>query len=64
MTARTTSGPLHAVPCAHCGAAQDMRGLDEQHLLENGQNVICDGCNMPSEIVAVAKTTVVRLRQA
>jgi hypothetical protein len=41
-----------------------MRGLDEQHLLENGQNVICDGCNMPSEIVAVAKTTVVRLRQA
>jgi hypothetical protein len=62
--AKATTGPLHAVPCAHCGAAMDMRGLQEQNLVENGQHVVCDACNRPSLIVAVQQTTIIRVRQA
>jgi hypothetical protein len=63
-TPRTTSGPASAVPCAHCGAPGDYRGLEEQHLLDTGHTVICDACNRTSEIVGVQQVTLVRLRQA
>jgi DNA-directed RNA polymerase subunit RPC12/RpoP len=59
----TTSGPLHAVPCAHCGTAQDMRILDEQKLIETGQGVVCDHCKRTSRIVGVRETKVIVLRQ-
>jgi len=61
--AGTTNGPLHAVPCAHCGTPQDLRILSEQKLLDNGQGVVCDHCNRTSKIVALKEITVVVLRQ-
>jgi hypothetical protein len=62
--AKTTQGPLHAVPCAHCGAPQDARVLDEQKLIEVGQGMICDNCNKTSVIAGVRQTKVIVLRQA
>jgi len=59
----TTNGPLHAVPCAHCGARQDLRLLDEQKLLDMGQGVVCDHCKRTSRIVGVRETKVIVLRQ-
>lgn len=59
----TTSGPMHAVPCAHCGTAQDLRILDDQKLVENGQGVVCDHCNRTSRIVGIRETKVIVLRQ-
>lgn len=59
----TTSGPLHAVPCAHCGAKQDARELDAQQLIETGQGLVCDNCKRTSTIVGVRQTKVIVLRQ-
>jgi hypothetical protein len=61
--AGTTNGPLHAVPCAHCGGAQDMRELDAQQLLERGSSVVCDHCKRKSLIVGIREVKVVVLRQ-
>lgn len=62
-TARTTSGPANAVPCAHCGVPQDFRDLEGQSLLDTGHVVVCDDCGRRSEIVGVQQATIVRLRQ-
>lgn len=64
LSKRTTHGPLHAVPCAHCGGANDMRDIKDQGLLDNGQAMICDHCGRRSEIVQVAETTIVKVRQS
>jgi hypothetical protein len=61
--AGTTNGPLHAVPCAHCGTPQDMRGLDEQKLLENGAEIVCDNCERTSTVVGIKQLKVIVLRQ-
>lgn len=61
--AGTTQGPLHAVPCAHCGKPNDMRVLDEQKLIDPGSGVECDHCGRISTIVGVRQTKVVVLKQ-
>lgn len=37
----TTNGPVHHVPCPHCGKANDLRELDGQNLLDTGAEIIC-----------------------
>lgn len=61
--AGTTNGPLHAVPCAHCGTPQDLRALDEQKLVENGAGISCDRCNRISEVVGIKNIKLIVMRQ-
>jgi len=62
-TTATVNGPLHAVPCAHCGAPQDLREADKDMLVEVGRGCVCDHCNRTSEIVGVREIKVVVMRQ-
>lgn len=65
-----TQGPIHKVPCPHCGGALDFRahadgesggtGWGEQ-ALETNARVDCDHCDRPSKILAKEKITVIKL---
>lgn len=61
--AGTTKGPVHAVPCAHCGHAQDLRVIDAQKLLDVNAGVVCDHCDKTSNIVSIREIKFVVLRQ-
>lgn len=61
--AGTTNGPLHAVPCAHCGHPNDLRELDAQQLVDKGSGVVCDNCDKTSRIVGIRELKIVVLRQ-
>jgi hypothetical protein len=37
----TVNGPVHHVPCPHCGRRNDLRELDSQNLLDTGSEIIC-----------------------
>lgn len=37
----TTTGPVHAVPCPHCGRTNDLRELESQNLLDTGSQLVC-----------------------
>lgn len=37
----TVNGPVHHVPCPHCGRPNDLRELDSQNLLDTGAEIIC-----------------------
>jgi endogenous inhibitor of DNA gyrase (YacG/DUF329 family) len=67
VAASTVSGPVSAVPCAHCGKPQDYTALenqrDEEGLapeLPRGARVECDDCGKLSEVVDVRKVVLVR----
>lgn len=36
-----TGGPIHGVPCPHCGTPNDLRDLDAQNLLDTGNEIVC-----------------------
>ena len=57
----TTSGPIHGVPCPHCGKLNDFREVREE--LDKGLAVSCDVCNRMIEVVGVQPVTVVRVRR-
>jgi hypothetical protein len=38
----TTSGPVDAVRCPHCGRGNDLRDLDSQNLLDTGNDITCE----------------------
>lgn len=59
----TTNGPMHSVPCAHCGHKNDLRELEAQKLVEVGQGIICDNCSKQSRIVGMKSVMMVVLRQ-
>lgn len=69
-TKQAVRGPLHAVPCPHCGRPNDFRGFAPSgglgwgdYGLEPGTVVDCDHCKRKSQIVHVDKVTLVSLRQ-
>ncbi len=65
-----TQGPIHRVPCPHCGQALNFQahadadsggaGWGEQGL-ETGARVDCDHCERTSKILAKEKITVIKL---
>jgi hypothetical protein len=65
MTAKPTKGPLHAVPCPHCGATNDFRDLQETYgaTFEPGFKTDCDHCGRHMEVVAVQPVVFVGVRQ-
>lgn len=58
------TGPIHAVPCAHCGLPNDLRKIKDEGVLERGGNMECDHCHMFSEIVAIQPVTIIAVRQS
>lgn len=57
------NGPLHAVPCAHCGRPNDLRDLDGQKILEVGSGLVCDHCGRTSKIAGIKELKIVVLKQ-
>jgi hypothetical protein len=37
----SVQGPVHQVPCPHCGRPNDMREIDAQNLLDTGSEFQC-----------------------
>ncbi len=65
-----TQGPIHKVPCPHCGQPLDFRAHAGEELggtgwgeqgLETGAVVDCDHCSRKSRVAAVERITVVKL---
>lgn len=55
---KSSQGPVHRVPCPHCGFMNDFRNLDSQGLLDTGHSVYCrdddgGGCGRLMMVVAV-----------
>ena len=69
---QVTRGPLHAVPCPHCGRKQDFRSLADSSqggvgwggMMESGAKVDCDKCGRTAVIHTIAQVTVVKLKKA
>ena len=66
---QTVTGPLHAVPCPHCGHTSDWRELelagDYGNIgLEPGTTVSCDHCNLMMRVVGVNRVTIITVRRA
>lgn len=55
----TTQGPVHAVPCPHCGRPNNCKGLHE--MLTSGTTLTCDHCGQLMQIVGVKMVQVVLL---
>lgn len=64
----TSKGPVHGVPCPHCGRPNDLRELDGQNVLDTGAEVICgpvDGapntghCGRMFMVVSIQRVVVV-----
>lgn len=51
---RTVQGPIHQVPCPHCGKPNDFRTLKGQQLLDTGHCMFCDHCGRSMEVVKIA----------
>lgn len=73
MSRKTVSGPMHAVPCPHCGRTHDMRDLESQQLLDTGADITCEPlegqpdtgyCRRVFTIVGMRPITVVTVRQS
>jgi NAD-dependent SIR2 family protein deacetylase len=64
LTPATVHGLITAVPCAHCGVAQNytdvIRELEGSDAEINGASIECEKCGKNSEIVDVRKVVVVR----
>lgn len=60
---QTTAGPLHKVPCPHCGHPNDCRLLHEQSLLEAGHKIDCDRCHRLMLVLSCAPVVMVQVRQ-
>lgn len=52
--ARTVQGPIHAVPCPHCGKHNDFRTLKSEQLVDTGHQMFCDYCGRSMEVVKMA----------
>jgi len=68
-----TSGPMHKVPCPHCGkdlnfsahAGEELGGTGwGDQALEVGATIDCDHCDRQSKVAAVQRVTVVKLVRA
>ncbi len=57
------AGPIHAVPCPHCGKPNDFRDLQQQQLLDTGHTVGCDHCGRQMDVVRIAPVTVISVRK-
>lgn len=58
----TTTGPVHRVPCPHCGKPQDMRELAAQNLLDTGNDVVCEDCGRVYIITGIAQIMLITVR--
>lgn len=58
----TTQGPIEAVPCPHCGKANDFRPAQEQQLLDTGSTYVCDSCGRVMQAVGVRNVVMVTVR--
>lgn len=58
-----TNGPIHKVPCPHCGKPQDFRELNTQEgtTIYPGTECFCDDCGWGIVIAGVQKVTVLSL---
>lgn len=70
MPSKTTNGPIHKVPCPHCGAGNDFTevaehlkndGIDEEKA-ETGAKVLCDHCGQKMIVQAVRTITFIWVR--
>lgn len=70
MPGKSVNGPVHAVPCPHCAAANDFRdllehlqnqGLDDEGV-ETGAEVVCDHCKRTMVVAQVKTVTFVAVR--
>jgi hypothetical protein len=59
----TTSGPVHAVTCCHCGKTNDLRPLQEQQVLDTGNAIECDHCHHIFEVANIRPVLVVTVRR-
>lgn len=67
-TTTTVHGPIHSVPCAHCGKAQNYAKLEEERAQEGlddpelpkGAKIECDDCGKLSEIVDIRRMVILR----
>lgn len=50
---KKTVGPLSSVACPWCRKSNDLRGLAEMHLLEQGMSIECIDCHMRMVVVRV-----------
>ena len=64
-SAKVTKGPLHNVPCPHCGTGIDCRDLQETYgtSFEPGMKIDCDHCGRHMQVTAVQSVTIVTVRQ-
>lgn len=64
-TAATVDGPVHKVPCAHCGKPNDLRVLQKDlgESFEPGTSYQCDHCHRLNRITKVVPTLVIQVRQ-
>lgn len=60
---RTVQGPIHAVPCPHCGKPNDYRTLKSEQLLDTGHCNFCDYCGHSMEVVKLATIEIVVVRR-
>ncbi|HEY4266776.1 MAG TPA: hypothetical protein VGM94_01160 [Galbitalea sp.] len=58
-----TQGPIHRVPCPHCGQPEDFRALNDQQLLDTGHQVVCEHCGYSMEVVGIQDVKVVSVRK-
>lgn len=63
-TLTTVQGPLHAVPCPHCGGFNDLREMQAQQLLDTGHRFLCDHCERSMEVLSIRPVTVVVVRKS
>ena len=60
----TVNGPIHSVPCPHCGKPNDYRPHNEQQTLDTGSSMSCDHCQRIMEIVAIRPVVVITVRKS
>lgn len=61
---RVLSGPVHAVPCPHCGKPNDFRPLRDQMLLVEESQFDCDHCGHVMEFLNLRKVELINVRQS
>ena len=61
--ASTVQGPIHQVPCPHCGKPNDFRTLKSQQLVDTGHCTFCDWCGRSMEVVKMATIEVLVVRR-
>lgn len=64
VTDKVISGAVHAVPCPHCGKANDFRPIRDQMLLVEEAQFDCDYCGMCMEFMGSQSIQVIRVRQS